>query len=262
MLLSNLLEFIFAVLVDAIKNVDKQVAKDFKDFIIVFFNHHFHIKTSEFAQMSPCVGILGTKDWSRLKDSAKARTSGRHLLVQLRTHGKTGRLTKVVERKDIGSTFGCATNKLWCMNLDKVLANKVFAKQDAHHGFNAKNGLVCRSTQIEPAIVESHFLSNTNNSIFLYFYFVVFIIRTDIRLFSRLWTTGIFHLEWQGCLNLGDTTERCNLNLHHFLSSRFHWLLGYGNNTLYIDNRFGRNIINILDHFLWNILVFKANALN
>mmetsp|Transcript_9352 Transcript_9352/g.12406 ORF Transcript_9352/g.12406 Transcript_9352/m.12406 type:complete len:254 (+) Transcript_9352:280-1041(+) len=123
MLLSYTFQFIFAAFIETIKNGNKQITVNLKNFIVMFLNHHFQIQTSKFTQVTTCVGLFCAENRPRGKDPFKSRTGCRHLFVQLGALRQTSLLAKVIQGEDIRSTFRCSTNQFGRMDFNKALFN-------------------------------------------------------------------------------------------------------------------------------------------
>mmetsp|Transcript_15673 Transcript_15673/g.33857 ORF Transcript_15673/g.33857 Transcript_15673/m.33857 type:complete len:236 (+) Transcript_15673:1255-1962(+) len=215
--------------------------------------------------MPTSIGILSTKDRSNLKDTFKATTSRSHLFVELRTHTQTSRFAKVIQGKDISASLTCTRKYLGSVNLDKVLFEEIFTKQRAHHGLDAKDTLIGRSTKIDPTVIKASLLSNTAS---LRSCIRFMIVSTDISLFDKVRTTSILHLERHGCSCFLYTMVTVNLNLNIRLRCSLHCLFRTSKYTGYIHNRLYWNTRHVLDHGRWdfNFVVsttrFKSHTLN
>mmetsp|Transcript_29381 Transcript_29381/g.68813 ORF Transcript_29381/g.68813 Transcript_29381/m.68813 type:complete len:200 (-) Transcript_29381:1083-1682(-) len=80
-LLPNPLQLVLTAFIDAVKDMDEEVAEHVQDLVVVLIDAHLHVEASEFAQMPPSVGVLCSKYRPSLKDSLEARAGCRHLLM-------------------------------------------------------------------------------------------------------------------------------------------------------------------------------------
>mmetsp|Transcript_15256 Transcript_15256/g.23215 ORF Transcript_15256/g.23215 Transcript_15256/m.23215 type:complete len:216 (-) Transcript_15256:927-1574(-) len=215
MLFANSFQFIFAPFADSIKNMNKQITKHIKHFVVVLVDHHFHIETGEFTQVTACVGIFCSEHRSGLEYTFESRTCSRHLLVQLGRHSQTGWLPKVIQFENFGTTLGSSSNQFRSMNFNKSFFDKAFTEKDTNHGLNAENCLIGGCSQIDPSVVETDFLPDANQTVgscLLCFFFCI--VSTNICFLYQIRTASVFHEERQCISCFTDTVELCDLNLH------------------------------------------------
>lgn len=86
-LFSDNIKFLRVPRLKALEDVDEQVAQHIENLEVMVLDHHFHIQSCEFAQVSISVGVLGSEYWAYLEASLHVSAEN-HLLVQLRALGK------------------------------------------------------------------------------------------------------------------------------------------------------------------------------
>ena len=89
---------------DVLDHVDHKFTDEVKHFKVMILELHLHIETSELAQMTVSVRVLGAENGTDLEDSLQIGTK-RHLLVKLRTLSKASILFKVFQLEDVGTAF-------------------------------------------------------------------------------------------------------------------------------------------------------------
>jgi len=144
-------------LLDTFENEGEKFGQHIENFEVMFLDGHFHIETSEFAQMSVCIGIFSSEDWSNFKHAIEVTTES-HLLVKLWALSEARWLVEIFECEYVGTTFRCTTDHFWGMDLNETVFHHEFSVKSAHSRLEFKDSLVCWDTQINDTVVESDIL--------------------------------------------------------------------------------------------------------
>mmetsp|Transcript_43550 Transcript_43550/g.132546 ORF Transcript_43550/g.132546 Transcript_43550/m.132546 type:complete len:253 (-) Transcript_43550:1064-1822(-) len=252
MLLPDSLQFVRATFVDTVEDGDEQIGEHVEYLVVMLVDGHLQIEPGEFAQVSTGVGILGPKDRSAFVHALESRARGGHLLVKLRTHGEARGLAEVIEGEDVGSALGRSADDLGGVDLDETLGVETFPEQCAHHRFDPEDGLIGRSAQIDPSVIQPHLLTDASHPVvpLLLRLIVLGRVRAERGLLDCVGTARVLHLKRESAAPLGDATEFGDLNLDHLLSRGIDGLIGNGEDTLHVHDALGRQTGDVLDHGL------------
>mmetsp|Transcript_8969 Transcript_8969/g.13165 ORF Transcript_8969/g.13165 Transcript_8969/m.13165 type:complete len:201 (-) Transcript_8969:805-1407(-) len=168
-----------------LKDVLEHVVNNFKRFHVMFINCHLKIQPSKLTQVPASVGILSTKYRANLKHTVEIRRNS-HLLIELRRLSKARRCSKVISSKYTSSTFTFTSNQFGSVNLNKALRIQRFAEELADCRLYPHNCIIGRSTQIQPAMIQSKFLSKTREWTVCILTFLHFLL-TSCRIFDKEW---------------------------------------------------------------------------
>mmetsp|Transcript_7393 Transcript_7393/g.15850 ORF Transcript_7393/g.15850 Transcript_7393/m.15850 type:complete len:416 (-) Transcript_7393:899-2146(-) len=198
-LLPDGFQLALAALVDSVKNVYEQVREQIKDLVVVFLDDHFQIEPGEFAQVAAGVGVLRSKDGPGDKDLFEAGAGAGLLLLELRAHGQRGRLSEIIQGKDVGSALGGAPQKFGGMQFNKSLVDQQLAKEHPNHGLDPEDSLVGGRSQVDPSVVQSVFQSDRRHAIgSLLDELVVGLVHSNVGFLSLVGPHGVLHLEGHG----------------------------------------------------------------
>ena len=115
------------------------------NFFKAFDITHFKVHAGVFVQMSCCIMFFSPKHRGNLKYSFKY--SNHHLLIKLRTLRQICFLPKIIQLKNICTSFRSCIHNLWCMNFCKVFMHQKFSHSTGNAFLNFKNCTLFLITQ-------------------------------------------------------------------------------------------------------------------
>ena len=125
-LLPDYIKLGLVLILDTVADKDKQLRERIENLEVMLFDDHLHIEASKLTKMSICVAILSSENWSYLENSLEVSHKS-HLLVELWALSEASILTKVLEGKNVRSSFGSTTDHLWRMDFNKVILKHEFS---------------------------------------------------------------------------------------------------------------------------------------
>lgn len=223
---------------------------------VMVLEFHFHIETSEFAQVTVGVGVLSTEDGSDLEHAGETTAKG-HLLVELRGLSEATVLLEVLELEHVGTTFGGATDQLGGVDFDEVPGNHEFTVDSANTGLQTENSLIGGNSKIDDSIIEAHVLLDHGELLDLLLGFLVVFFAFGFAVLSSLvehLAGGVLNLEGQNGHGLVDTPKLFDLELN-LLGAAVNVVVGLGNQGYHLDDGLLGQLGSVLDHALANVLL-------
>ena len=175
-----------------------------------------------------------------------------HLLVELRTLSQTCLLSKVIQSKNLSSTFRWSSYDFRSMDFNEAILGKVFSVKLTNSRLNSKNGLWSRCSEIQYSVIKSCFQAHNCLS---FFYFNSFFF-LDVLI-----SVGIIHLERQNIFRSRNYVELLNLNFNIFQSTAFNRLFNLFDDSFYIHDWFWRYLLNVLHAIFRKSVRLKGSTL-
>jgi len=108
-------------------------------FVVVVLEAHFHITSSELAQMTVCERLLRAKDGADLEYAVQISHKG-HLLIKLRRLGEVGFVSEVIrELEHIGPTFRSSWDKLGRVDLGEAVLGENLTEEHTDAGLDTED---------------------------------------------------------------------------------------------------------------------------
>ena len=151
--------------------------------MVVIFEGHLKIETSELGQMPVGVGILSPEDGTNLVHLLHISSNG-HLLGQLRRLGQECWATEIVHLEHSGTGLGGGGMEFRGLDLGEPLRIEECSEEVGNSSTKAEDGVGYRGTEIDNSVGEACGLANTR------------IVGVGPGKLSK-GTTGILDLEWK-----------------------------------------------------------------
>ena len=151
--------------------------------MVVIFEGHLKIETSELGQMPVGVGILSPEDGTNLVHLLHISGNG-HLLGQLRRLGQECWATEIVDLEHSGTGLGGGGMEFRGLDLGEPLRIEECSEEVGNSSTKAEDGVGYRGTEIDNSVGEAGGLANTR------------IVGVGPGKLSK-GTTGILDLEWK-----------------------------------------------------------------
>mmetsp|Transcript_57173 Transcript_57173/g.170430 ORF Transcript_57173/g.170430 Transcript_57173/m.170430 type:complete len:663 (+) Transcript_57173:408-2396(+) len=234
-LLPNNTQLIPPPRLQTLKNVLEYAVNHLERLFIMIFDGHLQIQPREFAQVPAGVRIFGPKDRSDFEDAVKI---GRdcHLLVQLRTLGQTRSCAEVIGGEDSRPGLRFSRDELGGVYLDKTPRIQGLTEQLTHGRLHPHDGVVRRSSQVHPTMIESEFLTETRKGT----------VGTLTGFHLLLGSGGVLHQKGENGIGLTDSVDAIDLELG--VAHRAGLDIGLRHDTLQIDDGLHGQGLEIFDH--------------
>ena len=171
------------VILNTLENEEEHLVNHIHDLVVVAFESHLEIETSEFGQVPVGVRVLSPKDGADLVNPLHI-SGDSHLLSQLRRLCQEGWTAEVVDLEHSRTGLSSSGLEFGGLDLSKALGIEERSEEVGDTSTETENGVGDRGAEVNDSVYKTSSLADTR----------IVGIRTGELAKG---TTGIFDLEWK-----------------------------------------------------------------